>query len=73
MVTTKKGLEGSVSGRVVVDFKKLVEKAREYLPPEKLSVIEEAYKFAAEKHQGQVRLSGEPFLDHPLQTAYILA
>ncbi len=51
----------------------MLEKAREYLPPEKLAVVEEAYKFAAEKHQGQVRLSGEPFLDHPVQTAFILA
>ncbi len=56
-----------------MDFNRLLEKAQEYLPPEKLAVVEEAYKFAAEKHQGQVRLSGEPFLEHPLQTAYILA
>ncbi len=36
-------------------------------------MVEEAYRFASEKHQGQVRLSGEPFLEHPLQTAYTLA
>jgi len=51
----------------------LLEKAREYLPPEKLSIIEESYKFASEKHEGQVRLSGDPFMEHPLQTAFILA
>jgi GTP diphosphokinase / guanosine-3',5'-bis(diphosphate) 3'-diphosphatase len=56
-----------------MELTQLLEKAREYLPPEKLGVIEEAYKFASEKHQGQVRMSGEPFLEHPLQTAYILA
>jgi GTP pyrophosphokinase len=56
-----------------MDFNRLQEKAREYLPPEKLPILEEAYKFASEKHQGQVRLSGEPFMEHPLQTAYILA
>ena len=56
-----------------MDFNRLREKAAVYLPPEKLAVVEEAHKFAAEKHQGQVRLSGEPFLEHPLQTAYILA
>jgi guanosine-3',5'-bis(diphosphate) 3'-pyrophosphohydrolase len=56
-----------------MDFNRLQEKAREYLPPDKLSVLEEAYKFASEKHQGQVRLSGGPFMEHPLQTAYILA
>jgi GTP pyrophosphokinase len=56
-----------------MDFTRLLEKAKEYLPPEKLRVVEEAYKFAAEKHQGQMRLSTDPFIEHPLQTAYILA
>jgi len=56
-----------------MEFSKLQEKAREYLPAEKIGVIEEAYQFASEKHQGQLRMSGEPFLEHPLQTAYILA
>ncbi len=56
-----------------MDFNRLKEKATAYLPPEKLAVVEEAYKFAAKKHQGQMRLSGEPFLEHPSQTAYILA
>jgi GTP diphosphokinase / guanosine-3',5'-bis(diphosphate) 3'-diphosphatase len=73
MVIKNNNFTGTVSGRVVVDFARLAARAREYLPAEKIAVIEEAYKFADEKHQGQVRLSGGPFLDHPLQTAYILA
>ncbi len=56
-----------------MEFSKLLEKAREYLPADKLPALEQAYKFASEKHAGQVRLSGGPFLEHPLQTAYILA
>jgi GTP pyrophosphokinase len=56
-----------------MDFNTLQEKAREYLPPEKIAILEEAYKFASEKHEGQMRLSGGPFLQHPLETAYILA
>jgi GTP pyrophosphokinase len=56
-----------------MEFTKLLEKAREYLPPEKLSILEEAYKYASEKHRGQVRLNQDPFIEHPLQTAYILA
>jgi len=56
-----------------MEFSRLLEKAAEYIPAEKLSVVEEAYKFAAEKHEGQVRLSGGPYLEHPVQTAYILA
>lgn len=55
-----------------MDFSELREKAGEYLPPEKMAVVEDAYHFAAEKHQGQWRLSGKPYLEHPLQTAFIL-
>ncbi len=56
-----------------MEFNRLLEKAKEYLPPDKLPVLKEAYEFAAEKHKGQVRLTGDPFMEHPLQTAYILA
>jgi guanosine-3',5'-bis(diphosphate) 3'-pyrophosphohydrolase len=56
-----------------MEFSKLLEKAREYLPPEKLPILEEAYKFASEKHLGQERMSKDPYIEHPLQTAYILA
>ena len=51
----------------------LLEKVREYIPDDKLAVISEAYRFAAKAHDGQVRRSGEPFIEHPLQTALFLA
>ena len=54
-------------------FSQLSEKAQQYLPREKMSVIEDAYAYAAEAHRGQLRKSGEPYLEHPLQTALILA
>ncbi len=57
----------------VISFSQLREKAQEYLPQEKIAVVEDAYHFAAKAHQGQVRKSGEPYLEHPLQTALILA
>jgi len=57
----------------VMSFSQLRKRIQEYLPPEKIAVIENAYHFAAEAHQGQVRKSGEPYLEHPLQTALILA
>ena len=50
-----------------------MKKAQEYLPPEKMAIVEDAYNFAAKAHEGQVRKSGEPYLEHPLQTALILA
>ncbi|MBI2860781.1 MAG: bifunctional (p)ppGpp synthetase/guanosine-3',5'-bis(diphosphate) 3'-pyrophosphohydrolase [Chloroflexi bacterium] len=56
----------------MTDVSSLLNKAREYLPPEKLPVVEAAYNFAAESHRGQLRISGEPYLEHPLQTAIIL-
>jgi len=51
----------------------LIEKTKEYLPPEKVALVEAAYKFALNAHKGQVRKSGDPYLDHPLQTATTLA
>jgi GTP pyrophosphokinase len=35
--------------------------------------VDRAYIFSARVHDGQVRLSGEPYLSHPLEVAYILA
>ena len=51
----------------------LLDKAGEYLPPDKVAAIEEAYRFASEAHAGQYRKSGDPFIDHPLSTALYLA
>jgi len=35
--------------------------------------VHTAYVYAAQKHRGQLRKSGEPYLSHPLNVAYILA
>ncbi len=56
-----------------MDFSQLLQKIQGYIPPEKIAIIEAAYNFAEEAHRGQVRKSGEPYLEHPLQTALILA
>ncbi|MFC2017328.1 RelA/SpoT family protein [Chloroflexota bacterium] len=57
----------------VKGFSQLRDKAQEYLPPEKVAMVEDAYDFAMKAHQGQVRKSGEPYLEHPLQVALTLA
>lgn len=36
------------------------------------SVLQKAYDFAVEAHKGQLRKSGEPYIKHPLHTAYLL-
>ena len=51
----------------------LLERAAEYLPSDKIGAIEDAYKFAEQAHAGQRRKSGEPFVEHPMQTALYLA
>jgi guanosine-3',5'-bis(diphosphate) 3'-pyrophosphohydrolase len=44
-----------------------------YNPEADLNLIRRAYVFSAKVHQGQVRLSGEPYLSHPLEVSGILA
>ncbi len=56
-----------------MSFSQLREKIQGYLPAEKIAVIEDAYNFAEAAHEGQLRKSGEPYLEHPLQVALTLA
>lgn len=51
----------------------LIEKAKLYLPEDRLQIIKDAYIYAEKAHFGQKRRSGEPFIEHPLQTALFLA
>ncbi len=44
-----------------------------YHPKADIELIEKAYVYSAKVHQGQIRLSGEPYLSHPLEAAHILA
>jgi len=41
--------------------------------PADRQMIADAYHYAAEKHKNQFRKSGEPYIHHPLEVAYILA
>jgi len=45
----------------------------EYLEPEQVKEVYQAYLFGAEAHEGQRRMSGEPYIYHPLAVARILA
>lgn len=51
----------------------LLEKIREYNPGCDSGIIERAFEFAREKHEGQTRASGEPYYTHPMEVAGILA
>lgn len=51
----------------------ILDKMQPYLSAAGQEMIEKAYVFSAAVHQGQVRLSGEPYLSHPMEVAGILA
>lgn len=51
----------------------ITEKLLSYHPKANIALVEKAYVYSAKVHHGQVRLSGEPYLSHLLETAYILA
>ena len=44
-----------------------------YLPPEHVRAVYQAYLFSADAHVNQKRLSGEPYIYHPIAVARILA
>ena len=52
---------------------KLASDLESYLPEEDLAGIIDAYRFGSEAHEGQQRLTGEPYITHPLAVARILA
>ena len=53
--------------------KDLLAKVATYLPPEQVERIRTATEFGAAAHQGQRRVSGEPYITHPVAAAVILA
>jgi len=43
-----------------------------YLDPHQIDRVLQAYQFSAKAHEGQQRISGEPYIHHPLEVAGIL-
>jgi GTP diphosphokinase / guanosine-3',5'-bis(diphosphate) 3'-diphosphatase len=60
-------------GRRTPGLKELLATVEGYLPPEQVTRIREAAEFGASAHKGQKRLSGEPYIAHPVAAAAILA
>ena len=55
-----------------ITLKNLLDVLKEYNPDE-VEIIKKAYNYADELHKGQMRQSGDPYISHPLNVAYILA
>ena len=57
----------------IVTFSHLSKKLESYISPGEMKQIRNAFRFADEKHLGQFRKSGEPYISHPLAVAEICA
>jgi GTP diphosphokinase / guanosine-3',5'-bis(diphosphate) 3'-diphosphatase len=66
-------LLGLLPGRRTPGLKELLGTVETYLPPEQVERIRAAAEFGASAHKGQKRLSGEPYIAHPVAAASILA
>ena len=56
-----------------VRLEDIVERIQQYNPDADVDLLRRAYIFSAKVHQGQTRLSGESYLNHPIEVAAILA
>lgn len=57
----------------MIRINEILDKVTEYMPDDDVGMIQKAYVFSAQAHAGQTRRSGEPYLQHPLEVANILA
>jgi GTP diphosphokinase / guanosine-3',5'-bis(diphosphate) 3'-diphosphatase len=57
----------------MIQFEDLLGKVQSYRPGDDLSLLSKAYEFCAAEHKAQKRLSGEPYVSHPLEVANVLA
>ena len=57
-----------------ISINHVLEQAKTYIKnPDSLAIIERAFELAFQKHKDQLRKSGEPYIIHPIEVAYILA
>ncbi len=56
----------------MVRITEIIEKASKYMSQSDVALIEKAYVYSASAHEGQFRLSGEPYLSHPIEVSNIL-
>jgi len=57
----------------MIRFNDVLEKVAGRFADKETTLLQKAYVFSARAHKGQVRLSGEPYLSHPLEVAGLLA
>ena len=58
--------------QTVTDLDQLLDRIRSYHADADLGLVRKAYEFSAKAHEGQLRRSGEPYLQHPIAVAGVL-
>ncbi|OYW29841.1 MAG: guanosine-3',5'-bis(diphosphate) 3'-pyrophosphohydrolase, partial [Methyloversatilis sp. 12-65-5] len=64
---------GNPAGPHGGDFDRLIASISAYLREEDVQRVRDAYALSASAHAGQFRMSGEPYVSHPVAVAEILA
>ncbi|HEY5654678.1 MAG TPA: bifunctional (p)ppGpp synthetase/guanosine-3',5'-bis(diphosphate) 3'-pyrophosphohydrolase [Woeseiaceae bacterium] len=62
-----------ITARRDYGLQQLMKKLQTYMTDEQLAVVAQAYEFGEAAHSGQKRMTGEPYITHPVAVAQILA
>jgi GTP pyrophosphokinase len=62
----------TVINETVTTIDQLIKRVQTYIPDVQTDLLTRAYGFSAKAHEGQMRQSGEPYLQHPLAVAGVL-
>ena len=73
MASCVSGRHRELAGQSMIRIQEILDRVAAHNQEANLELIQRAYVFAASAHAGQTRLSGEPYLSHPLAVACTLA
>ena len=66
-------LTGKCGLPAVIRLNDIIDEVKTYHANADIELIQKAYVYIAKNYQGTVRVTGEPYLSHPLEVAYILS
>lgn len=69
---SKKNTSASSIRSEILPVTLITDAIQKYYPDPKLAAVEAAYEFARKAHETQVRISGEPYLNHLVETALLV-
>jgi GTP pyrophosphokinase len=67
------GSSAALVSEIDEKFTHLLHEVHKNRPGDDLEIIRQAWQFCLEQHEGQKRASGEPYVIHPLEVAFVLA